>query len=211
MLAGTLGKLAVDVQVLTRTEIGEVAEATAAGRGASSAMPQKHNPVFATMIATAARLLPAQVGVLYQSMVAEDERSAGAWHAEWQALRETLRLGAGAARNAVALTEGLTVSPDRMLANLVLTDGAVVSERITAVLAPLMGRTPAKSLLTRASNEASATGGSLADVLVEVAADEGHDINRALVADLVRPQGYLGAAGDLVDRVLRRYHERAGR
>ena len=99
---GALGKLAADVLVLTRTEIGEVAEEQAPGRGASSAMPQKHNPVFSTLVATAARQLPPIALVLFGSMAVEDERSSGGWHAEWQPLRECLRIGAGAAANAAS-------------------------------------------------------------------------------------------------------------
>jgi len=86
-VGGALGKFAADVLVLTRTEIGEVAEPAAVGRGQSSAMPQKRNPVLSVLVATAARQLPVYALVLGQSMVAEDERSSGAWHAEWQPLR----------------------------------------------------------------------------------------------------------------------------
>ena len=100
---GALGKLAADVLVLSRTEIGEVTEEQAPGRGASSAMPQKHNPVFSTLVATAARQLPPIALVLFGSMAVEDERSSGGWHAEWQPLRECLRIGAGAAANAARL------------------------------------------------------------------------------------------------------------
>ena len=109
--AGALGKLAADVLVLSRTEIGEVAEEQAPGRGASSAMPQKLNPVFATLVATAARQLPPIALVLFSSMAVEDERSSGGWHAEWQPLRECLRIGAGAAANGARLAETLQVSP----------------------------------------------------------------------------------------------------
>ena len=144
---GALGKLAADVLVLTRTEIGEVAEEQAPGRGASSAMPQKHNPVFSTLIATAARQMPPIALVLFGSMAVEDERSSGGWHAEWQPLRECLRIGAGAAANAASLAAALRVSPEAMAANLRLTGGAIVSERANVVLAPLLGKANAKRLL----------------------------------------------------------------
>ncbi|MBF8194685.1 3-carboxy-cis,cis-muconate cycloisomerase, partial [Nonomuraea sp. K274] len=113
--AGALGKLGADVLVLSRTEIGEVSEGVGGG---SSSMPHKHNPVRATMIAAAARQVPALAAILYGSLAAEDERPPGAWHAEWQPLREALRLVAGAARDAAELTADLRVHPDRMLANL---------------------------------------------------------------------------------------------
>ncbi|WP_260477595.1 3-carboxy-cis,cis-muconate cycloisomerase [Nonomuraea sp. WAC 01424] len=113
--AGALGKTAADVLVLSRTEIGEVSEGVGGG---SSSMPHKHNPVRATMIAAAARQVPAHAAVLYASLAAEDERPPGAWHAEWQPLREALRLVAGAARDAAELVAGLRVHPGRMRAAL---------------------------------------------------------------------------------------------
>lgn len=138
-VSGALGKFALDVHTLARTEIGEVSEPFAVGRGASSAMPQKRNPVLATLIITAARQVPALTMVLAMSMLAEDDRPAGAWHAEWQPLREALRLVGGAAHTAVELALGLEIHPDRMAANLALTGPAIVSERIAASL----GRTRA--------------------------------------------------------------------
>ncbi|MBN6051679.1 3-carboxy-cis,cis-muconate cycloisomerase [Nonomuraea sp. RK-328] len=113
--AGALGKLAADVLVLSRTEIAEVREGAGGG---SSSMPHKHNPVRATMIAAAARQVPALAAILYGSLAAEDERPSGAWHAEWQPLREALRLVAGAARDAAELVAELRVDPGRMRANL---------------------------------------------------------------------------------------------
>ncbi|MFB4280511.1 3-carboxy-cis,cis-muconate cycloisomerase [Nonomuraea sp. MTCD27] len=115
--AGALGKLAADVLVLSRTEIGEVSEGVGGG---SSSMPHKHNPVRATMIAAAARQVPQLAATLYASLAAEDERPSGAWHAEWQPLREALRLVAGAARDAAELVADLRVHPDRMRANLAI-------------------------------------------------------------------------------------------
>ncbi|MFD9946548.1 lyase family protein [Nonomuraea sp. NPDC059023] len=112
---GALGKLAADVLVLSRGEIGELSEGAGGG---SSSMPHKHNPVRAVMIAAAARQVPALASILYGSLAAEDERPPGAWHAEWQPLREALRLAAGAARDAAELVSGLRVHPDRMRANL---------------------------------------------------------------------------------------------
>ncbi|GII96743.1 3-carboxy-cis,cis-muconate cycloisomerase [Sinosporangium siamense] len=118
--AGALGKFAADVLVLSRTEIGELSEGVGGG---SSSMPHKHNPVRATMIAAAARQVPALAAVLYGSLAAEDERPAGAWHAEWQPLRTALRLVAGAARDAVELAGDLRVHAERMHANLTVHGG----------------------------------------------------------------------------------------
>ena len=204
-----LGKIAVDVLVLARTEIGELAEPAAQRRGTSSAMPQKHNPVLATAIAAAARQAPVYALVLHQSVVAEDERSAGAWHAEWQPLRECLRLVAGAAANAAELTEGLVVRPDRMRENLASTGGAVVSERICAALSPLLGRAAAKQLAGEAADESGQSGRALAEVLAglleKALAGTDRQVDREMIADLTDPTHYAGSAAALVGRVLSRY------
>ncbi|MDX8036744.1 3-carboxy-cis,cis-muconate cycloisomerase [Lentzea sp. BCCO 10_0856] len=204
-VTGVLGKIAADVEVLTRTEIGELAEPQAPGRGASSAMPQKRNPVYVTAILTAARQVPQLVAVLHQSMVVPDERSAGGWHAEWQPLRECLRLAAGAARNAADLTNGLCVFPERMLTNLALTGGAVVSERLSAVLTPLLGKSEAKALLTEAAFASADRPAELPEILTKLLVSRGHEVPD--VAELCDPSAYLGASGQLVDRVLQRYEE----
>ncbi|WP_229758727.1 3-carboxy-cis,cis-muconate cycloisomerase [Peterkaempfera bronchialis] len=201
LTAGALGKIAVDVQSLTRTEVGEVAEPTAAGRGSSSAMPHKRNPVLATLLRSAALQVPVLAAGLTQCMLAEDERSAGAWHAEWLLLRECLRLVGGAAHTAVELAEGLQVRPDRMRANLELTGSQVVSERIAAVLAPRLGKAAAKELLSGASGEAERGGRPLAEVLADEPALTGH-LSAAEAAELCDPAAYTGAAGALVDRAL---------
>ncbi|MEU7612594.1 adenylosuccinate lyase family protein [Micromonospora sp. NPDC049204] len=200
-VAGALGKIAVDVLSLARSEVGEVAEPAASGRGASSAMPHKRNPVFATLIRSAALQVAPMAAGLTQALVSEDERSAGVWHAEWLLLRECLRLTGGAAETAVTLARGLVVHPDRMAANLTITRGQLTSERIAAQLSRTVGRDRIKEVLTRASAEAEATLRSLFDVLAET--PELRD--RYTAEDLARigdPTRYLGAAGHLVDGVL---------
>ncbi|MEV8309167.1 3-carboxy-cis,cis-muconate cycloisomerase [Streptomyces flavidovirens] len=199
--AGALGKIAVDVQVLARTEIGETAEPAVAGRGASSAMPHKRNPVLATLIRSAALQVPALTVVLTQCLTTEDERSGGVWHAEWQPLREALRLTGGAAHTAVELARGLTVHPRRMRANLTATGGQIVSERVCAVLTPRLGKAAARHLLTDASRRAAETGRPLADVLAERPQLHGM-FTRDELAALLDPLRYTGAAGPLVDRAL---------
>ncbi|MET9445077.1 3-carboxy-cis,cis-muconate cycloisomerase [Streptomyces sp. NPDC006610] len=199
--AGALGKIAADVLVLARTEIGEVSEPHPAGRGASSAMPHKQNPVLATLVRSAALQVPAQAAVLTQCLATEDERSAGVWHAEWQPLRECLRLTGGAAHTAAELARGLTVHPRRMRANLDATGGRLLSEQLTAHLAPRLGRAAARDLLTDASRRAAATGRPLADVLTDDPRLAGV-LDRAGAAALLDPAASTGAAGPLVDRAL---------
>ncbi|MFI6575760.1 3-carboxy-cis,cis-muconate cycloisomerase [Nocardiopsis sp. NPDC050513] len=194
---GALGKVAADVLVLSRTEIGEVAEASGGG---SSAMPHKANPVRAALVTAAARQLPALASVLLAGLACEDERHAGAWHAEWQTLREALRLTGGAARDAAAMVGGLRVDADRMAANLALTGGRITSERIAAALSARVGRARAKELLTRASRRAAQEGLALAEALRDLPELAG--LEERWFADLTDPTAYLGAAPLLVDRAL---------
>ncbi|MFJ8982969.1 adenylosuccinate lyase family protein [Streptomyces sp. NPDC102282] len=200
-LTGALGKIAADVQSLARTEVAELGEPAVAGRGASSAMPHKRNPVLATLIRSAALQMPQLAATLYGTMLTEDERSGGAWHAEWQPLRSALRMAGGAAHVAAELLEGLEVHAGRMRSNLEMTDGQIVSERIAAVLTPAFGRGEARRLLTEASAEASASGRSLDDVLGKNAEVAGR-LSAHELAALVDPAHYTGAAGHLTDRVL---------
>ncbi|WP_328907131.1 3-carboxy-cis,cis-muconate cycloisomerase [Streptomyces sp. NBC_00234] len=198
--AGALGKIAADVLLLARTETGEVSEGAGGG---SSAMPHKANPVRATLLAAAARRAPALAAVLYGSLVAEDERPAGAWHAEWETLRDLLRLTGGAARDAAELAAGLRVHPTRMREHLDLTGGLIVSERLTAVLAPRLGRARARRLLDEVARTSRTTGAALADVLSEALAGEPEAKDLDLHA-LTDPTHYTGAAGALTDRALER-------
>ncbi|MFB7650868.1 MULTISPECIES: 3-carboxy-cis,cis-muconate cycloisomerase [unclassified Streptomyces] len=194
--AGALGKIAADVLTLSRTEIGEVAEG---GGGGSSAMPHKANPVRSTLIAAAARRAPQLAAVLYGSLTAEDERPAGAWHAEWEPLRDLLRLAGGAARDAAELAEGLRVRPDVMRAHLGLTHGLIVSERLAAELTPVLGRSRARALLTELAARTYAEDRTLRELLAEV--PELRDLDLDALTD---PARYTGSAGALTDRALER-------
>ncbi|MER6730921.1 3-carboxy-cis,cis-muconate cycloisomerase [Streptomyces puniciscabiei] len=202
--AAALGKIAVDVQTLARTEVGEVAEPSAAGRGASSAMPHKANPVLSTLIRSAALQVPSLTATLTGCLTTEDERSGGVWHAEWQPLRECLRLTGGAAHAAAELAEGLRVHPDRMRRNLGLTGSRIVSERVAAALAPHLGKVTAKELLARASAAAECSGRPLSDLLSEHLARAGHPdaLPPERLTTLCDPLQYLGAAPELVDAAL---------
>ncbi|MBT2510523.1 3-carboxy-cis,cis-muconate cycloisomerase [Streptomyces sp. ISL-98] len=194
--AGALGKAAVDVLTLSRTEIGEVSEGHGGG---SSAMPHKANPVRATLVAAAARRAPALASVLYGSMAAEDERPAGAWHAEWEPLRDLLRLVGGAARDTAELAEGLRVRPYVMREHLDVTGGLIVSDRLAAFLGARLGRARAKELLTAAAERARAEGGNLADLLGEVP-----EVAGLLPPGITDPARYTGSAAALTDRALER-------
>ncbi|MER6629873.1 3-carboxy-cis,cis-muconate cycloisomerase [Streptomyces sp. NPDC000987] len=194
--AGALGKAAADVLTLSRTEIAEVAEGSGGG---SSAMPHKANPVRATLVVAAARRAPQLAATLYGSLVAEDERPAGAWHAEWEPLRDLLRLVGGAARDAAELAEGLRVHADAMREHLDLTHGLIVSERLSAELAGVLGRARAQALLTELARRTRTEGRPLAELLSEEPALQGLDLG-----DATDPTRGTGSAGTLTDRALER-------
>jgi 3-carboxy-cis,cis-muconate cycloisomerase len=175
------------VVLLAQTEVGEVEEAASGG---SSAMPHKRNPVAAISALACARQAPGLAATLLAAMQQEHERAAGAWQAEWRALSEGLTATGSAAAWLRACLEGLEVDPARMRANLDLTGGALMAERVAASLAPERGRQAAH----RAVAEALARG----EDLRELAPDE-----------LLDPTGYLGAAGEFVDRALAAYEEAA--
>ncbi|MFF4100111.1 lyase family protein [Streptomyces sp. NPDC001903] len=207
--AAALGKFATDVQTLARTELAEVAEPAGAGRGVSSAMPQKRNPVLAAMIRSAALQVPSLVLTLtHCAAAAEDERPAGAWHGEWQPLREALRLVGGAACTAAELAEGLEVRPARMAANLRLTGGAVVTERLAAVLAPVLGKADAKRLVGRVAVASAENADPLVDRLLAQAPELAEEFTAEQLERLLGPAGYTGAAEALIDRALA-YHRMA--
>lgn len=204
MVSGMLGKLAADTIDLSRTEIAELHEPIVAGRGESSAMPQKRNPTLGTMIRAAAQQVPGLAATLHLSMIADHERPAGAWHAEWQPLRECLLLAGGAASTAVELTEGLVVDTDRMRINLDLTNGQILTERLSAVLAPLLGKPTAKMRLQAASFEAERTHRPLSAILAEDAEIRMH-LTIEDITQLLDPTHYFGAAPASIDLALARY------
>ena len=181
LVTGALGKLATDVVLLAQTEVGEVAEPAAPGRGGSSAMPHKRNPVLATMIRSAASRVPAYAQILYQSQAAGLERPAGEWHAEWQPLNDALLLTGGAAETAAELAGGLEIFPDRMRGNL---RDELLSEHVAAELAKGSDVQSARAAVAGALRE----GRPLSDLM------PGAD-----------PRDVIGCASELVDRALEAY------
>ena len=158
ILLGALAKFATDVAQLASTEVMEVAEPWMPGRGGSSAMPHKRNPIGATVILAAALAAPGHAATLIHAMAAAGERPAGAWHAEWQALPPLFGLAAGALREGLGLAEGLVLDPARMAANLGLTNGLLFADAAAAALAPTLGRAAAHARVEQAAHEVRATG-----------------------------------------------------
>ncbi len=203
------GKVANDVLLLSRPELGEVSEPAAEGRGGSSAMPQKQNPVLSVLIRSAALAGPGHLAQIQAAAAgAIDERPDGSWHVEWQALRQLLRLAGGAAAKLAELAEGLVVHPERMRRNLAITGELVVSERIMATVAPLLdGGSPGagKAKVQNLVNQSLANQGTLAQLLRDaVPADV---LTDAALAELLDPAGYIGQSSDLIDRITSHYAE----
>jgi 3-carboxy-cis,cis-muconate cycloisomerase len=165
LLIGSMGKMANDIIQLASTEVGEVAEGHEPGRGGSSAMPHKRNPVSATIVAAAQSAAKGHLVTLHDAMMAAQERSAGLWHAEWHALPALFGLASGALSHAVTLAQKLEVYPQRMLSNLQATKGLLFAEAVSARLAPSLGRAEAHALVEDAANAVRDTGEPLQSVL----------------------------------------------
>jgi len=207
LLIGTLGKMARDLSLLMQTEVAEAFEPAEEGRGVSSSMPQKRNPVAAAVALAAAARAPGLVSTMISAMVQEHERGLGGWHAEWETLPELASLAAGALRQMTATIEGLEVDAARMRANLDATGGAILAEAAAVALAPRIGRPQAHELVERAARRARETGRKLQDVLGEDPAASAHLSARDLAA-VFDPRHYLGQSVRFVDRVLAQRRKR---
>lgn len=207
MLTATLGKLARDLSLLAQTEVGEVDEPAAPGRGGSSTMPQKRNPVGASIALAAAVRVPGLVATMLSAAIQEHERGLGDWPAEWETLPEIVQLVAGALDAMAEVTESLDVHADRMRANLDVTNGLIFAEAVQMALAPSIGRDAAHSLVASACRRAIAQDAHLRDILVtepKVTAV----LDRAAIVNLFDPAGYLGVSAAYVERALARHPER---
>jgi 3-carboxy-cis,cis-muconate cycloisomerase len=196
LTAGALEKIALDLVLMAQTEVGELAEASGDGRGGSSTMPHKHNPVGSTRARACARRVRAAAGLLLEAMAGEHERAAGAWHSEWGALGDALAFTGGAAAGVHEALEGLEVHPDRMRENLDRTAGLLLTERVTMTLAERIGRSEAKRIV----EGAIAGSGSLRERLLATDQLTEEEVDRAL-----DPRGYLGSADAFIDRALAAY------
>jgi 3-carboxy-cis,cis-muconate cycloisomerase len=201
LVTGTLGKISIDVKLMMQTEVEEVYEPFAQGRGSSSTMPQKRNPISSVYIHACVAMVRQNVAALLDAMVEDHERSTGAWEIEWIALPEIFCLSAGALAQARFLVGGLQVDPARMRANLDLTKGLVVSEAVMMGLGPALGRQRAHDLVYDICREVIAGKGTFVDLLAAVPEISAH-MDRTQLAALLDPANYCGLAGEMVDRVL---------
>jgi 3-carboxy-cis,cis-muconate cycloisomerase len=201
LVTGTLGKIATDVKLMMQTEVEEVYEPFAEGRGSSSTMPQKRNPISCNYIVACTSMVRQNVAALLDAMVEDHERSTGPWEIEWISVPEIFCLAAGALNQARFLMEGLEVDPARMRENLDLTRGLIVSEAVMMGLGPSLGRQRAHDLVYDICRKTITAKESFLDLLA-ADPDIAKHMKRDELAKLVDPSNYLGVAGEMIDRVL---------
>jgi 3-carboxy-cis,cis-muconate cycloisomerase len=201
LVGGTLGKLSMDVKLMMQTEVGEVFEPYHHGRGSSSTMPQKRNPIASCYIHASISVVRQHAAALMDAMVADHERSTGPWEIEWIVLPEAFCLIAGALKQSRQVLEGLEVDVARMRSNIDMTHGLVMSEAVMMGLGPYIGREYAHDLVYDICRAALKQNRQLLDLLCEHPEINKH-LDRAALARLCDPKQYLGQSGVMVDRVL---------
>ena len=201
LIGGTLGKLSMDVKLMMQTEVAEVFEPYHHGRGSSSTMPQKRNPIASCYIHAAISVVRQHAAALMDAMVADHERSTGPWEIEWIVLPEAFCLMAGALKQSRAVLEGLEVDASAMRRNIDLTHGLVMSEAVMMGLGPFIGREFAHDLVYDICRDALKQQRPLLDLLCENAQIMQH-VKREQLAAMCDPANYLGQSGVMVDRVL---------
>lgn len=201
LLLGTLGKIARDLSLLMQTEVGEVAEPEAPGRGGSSALPHKHNPVGCGAVLAAALRAPGLVATMLAAMLQEHERGLGGWHAEWETLPQLCRLTAGALAHCQEVVGGLTVNRARMAANLTITGGQIHAAAVATALAASLGAPAARELVEKLSSDARTRGQSLQAVLARDPQVAAH-LDTDALARLFAAAADAGLNDALIDRAL---------
>jgi 3-carboxy-cis,cis-muconate cycloisomerase len=202
---GVAGKIARDITLLAQAEVAEAGESE---HGTSSTLPQKRNPVRAVLILAAAARAPGLVGPLFSTMVQEHERATGAWHAEWDTLRDLLRITGGASHHAAALLGSLHVDPARMAENLAADGGLVMAENLSLQLTPRVGRSVARDVVRRCSEESIERHVAFADVVREDAEVCRH-LSEAEINAALDPAAYLGSVDELIHRAEDAHHSAA--
>ena len=203
LICGSLSKFALDVSLMMQTEVGEVSEPHDEGRGGSSTMPQKRNPIASEYIIAATRTVHAFVPVMLGAMIADHERATGPWQSESLALPQCVALTAGALTHARSIAEGMSVDTERMRRNLETTHGLIMAEAIASALATPLGRADAEASIARACDRSIAEGKPLATILRQDPELRRH-LTDADIDRLMDPAAYLGSAGAFVDRVVAR-------
>jgi 3-carboxy-cis,cis-muconate cycloisomerase len=201
VLTGALGKMARDLSLLMQTEVGETAEASAQGRGGSSTMPHKRNPIGCALTLASAGRLPGLVSSFLSGMPQEHERGLGGWHAEWPVVAQAVQATGLAVASMAEVAEGLTVDAARMRANIQATRGVVFAERAMMLAGAKLGRDSAHRVLEEAANRSREEKRSLREVLAELPEIE-DALGREALAGLEAPEQYLGSADEFQRRLL---------
>jgi 3-carboxy-cis,cis-muconate cycloisomerase len=200
LCVGTLGKIARDISLHMQTEIAEISEPAAEGRGGSSTMPHKRNPVSAGVVLSAATRVPGLVSTMLSATVQEDERGLGNWHAEWETLPQIFRLTGGALHQMAATIPHLEIDTEHMRRNLDATQGLIYAEGVAMALGSHLGKSAAQTLVESASRQVRESGKHLREVLAQTTAVTEH-LKASDLDKLFVPENYLGAAEEFVDRV----------
>jgi 3-carboxy-cis,cis-muconate cycloisomerase len=203
LVTGSLAKIATDIMLMMSTELGEAFEPFEEGRGASSTMPQKRNPISSELILACAKVVRQQCALMLDAMVQDFERATGPWHAEWVAIPEAFIATAGALKHAKGMLEGLSIDEQRMKHNLHLTNGLIVAEAVMMGLAPKVGRQAAHDIVYDACRAAAGGRGSLLELLGNHP-EVGPHFSRPELERLLDPANYLGSAAAMVDRSIGR-------
>jgi 3-carboxy-cis,cis-muconate cycloisomerase len=201
ILAGSCGKIARDVSLMMQTDVGEAFEPSGEGRGGSSTMPHKRNPVAAASALAASTMAPNLAATILAAQVHEHERSAGPWHAEWPTLPTLMLVTSGGLAAIVDMAEGLEVDATRMRENLESTRGLIMAEAVTFALAEKLGKSAAHHLIEAASKKAVAEKRHLRDVLADDAFVS-EELSAEKLAGLFEPMAYQGVSQALIDRLL---------
>ena len=201
IIAGTCGKIARDVQLMMQTDVAEAFEPSGEGRGGSSTMPHKRNPVAAASAIAAATMAPNLAATIFAAQIGDHERSAGPWHAEWPTLPNLLLVTSGALAATVDIAEGLEVDAARMRSNLDATGGLIMAEAVAFALAEKIGKQEAHHLVEAASKKAVAEKKNLRAVLEQDPKITVH-LDAGRIAQLLEPMGYQGVSQTLIDRLL---------
>ncbi|MFA6267310.1 MAG: adenylosuccinate lyase family protein [Pseudolabrys sp.] len=201
LVTGTLGKIALDIMIMASTEFAEVYEPFVKGRGASSTMPQKRNPISSELMLAASKAVRQHAGLMLDAMVQDFERATGPWHAEWIAIPESFVLTAGALHQAKFALGGLIVDDRRMAGNLGMSKGLIVAEAVMMQMAPFIGRQEAHDIVYAACRVVNEKGGTLAQVLGDDPAVTAR-FDKAAIARMTDPANYSGLAPQMVDRVI---------
>lgn len=201
LVTGSLGKIALDIMIMASTEFAEVYEPFVKGRGASSTMPQKRNPISSELMLAASKAVRQHAGLMVDAMVQDFERATGPWHAEWIAIPESFILAAGALHQAKFALGGLIVDTDAMKRNLGITRGLIVAEAVMMSMAPYTGRQQAHDIVYDACRTVNEKGGTLAEALAVLPEVTAH-FDRAAIDRMTDPANYLGLAPQMVDRAV---------